>query len=373
MGIRFRALQYSPIGILSAGVALLLALQAAQYFNDAPVPIFLTAVLVSAWLGGGWPGAIAIVLSTLSLIRFFDLSRASPLPGPEDTAFDVALFVVVASVMTFLTAYLRFAVRRVEVARAEAEGAGETRDAFVAAAAHDLKSPLAGIQMAAQLAQTRLQLEASDQPALEPIAESLTDIEDDARRLGELLEELLDVAHLQAGRPLPLHTRSIHMLDMVEPLVASHQAKTTRHEIRIEALADPVGVWDPVRVSRVIDNLLSNAVKYSPQGGQITVTVLEETSADGASCATVRVNDHGVGIPADDLQNVFERFFRARNVGRIAGSGIGLAGARATVEQHGGTLEAESHEGAGSTFILRLPATQATAESANSVSISAAS
>jgi signal transduction histidine kinase len=119
--------------------------------------------------------------------------------------------------------------------------------------------------------------------------------------------------------------------------------------------ADPVGNWDAARLARVLDNLLSNAIKYSPGGGEITVEVAEEDQENGSRMAAVRVRDRGLGIPAAEMQHVFERFFRAANVGAIGGTGLGLAGSRRLVEQHGGTLSAESREGTGSTFTLRLP------------------
>jgi signal transduction histidine kinase len=105
----------------------------------------------------------------------------------------------------------------------------------------------------------------------------------------------------------------------------------------------------------VLANLFSNAIKYSPEGGTITVTLGHEVDHIG-TWAVVRVRDHGVGIPAQDLALVFQRFHRGSNVtGRISGTGLGLAGARQIVELHGGTISVESEPGSGSTFTLRLP------------------
>jgi signal transduction histidine kinase len=116
-----------------------------------------------------------------------------------------------------------------------------------------------------------------------------------------------------------------------------------------------VGEWDRMRLERVLDNLLSNAVKYSPQGGPIAIRVGREDDAGGA-WAVVSVRDDGIGVPAEDLPWIFERYRRAGNVaGRVAGTGIGLAGARQIVEQHGGTIGVESDEGQGTTVTVRLP------------------
>jgi signal transduction histidine kinase len=108
-------------------------------------------------------------------------------------------------------------------------------------------------------------------------------------------------------------------------------------------------------MERVIRNMLDNAIKYSPAGGDIVVRADAEECGDG-TWAVLAIQDRGIGIPAADLPFVFDRFHRGGNVaGRIAGSGIGLTGARQIVEQHGGAIAVESREGEGSTFTLRLP------------------
>jgi len=144
------------VALLCASAAILAALAVARAFNDAPVPIFLAAVLISAWLRGFWPGCLTTALLTVALMRLFDLSRGSPLPRIEDTAFDLALFIAVACLINWLTTRLRVTIRNLEGARVAVDEADRAREAFVRAAAHDLKSPLAGINMAAQLAKSRL-------------------------------------------------------------------------------------------------------------------------------------------------------------------------------------------------------------------------
>jgi signal transduction histidine kinase len=115
------------------------------------------------------------------------------------------------------------------------------------------------------------------------------------------------------------------------------------------------GDWDAARLGRVLANLLANAIKYSPQGGPITVDLKRE-EMDAGAFAVLAVRDQGLGIPAEDLPRIFEPFQRARNVvGRIGGSGLGLASVRQIVEQHGGTIAVTSEGGAGSTFTVRLP------------------
>jgi signal transduction histidine kinase len=112
-----------------------------------------------------------------------------------------------------------------------------------------------------------------------------------------------------------------------------------------------VGTFDVPRLERVVHNLIGNAVKYSPRGGCVSVAVHE---AEG--WATLVVRDEGVGIPAEDLPHIFEPFWRgAQVVGHISGTGIGLANTQRIVERHGGTVSAQSAEGGGSMFMVRLP------------------
>ncbi|HEU0116464.1 MAG TPA: ATP-binding protein [Thermomicrobiales bacterium] len=143
---------------------------------------------------------------------------------------------------------------------------------------------------------------------------------------------------------------------MAEAAVATQQSATDRHTIALDAtVATLVGVWEAARIRRMLDNLLGNAVKYSPNGGPVTATLRRADGPDGA-WAELTVADRGVGIPANDLPHIFERFHRGTNVAkRIAGSGIGLSGARQIVEQHGGAIAATSVEGQGSVFTVRLP------------------
>jgi len=127
-------------------------------------------------------------------------------------------------------------------------------------------------------------------------------------------------------------------------------------QFRVQGTTDRLFVLaDALRIERVLANLLSNAVKYSPPGSEVTVS-LERADTPGGSYACLSVRDYGMGIPVADLARIFERFQRASNVaGRIRGTGLGLWGARRLVEQHGGTLTAQTEEGVGSVFTMQLP------------------
>ena len=228
-----------------------------------------------------------------------------------------------------------------------------TREMFLASLAHDLKTPLTASLAYAQLVR-REAASAPQSASARRLSSWAAIIEANTARAAALLDELVDIARLEAGHSLDLDRRPTDLVALASRVAAEHQRSTKRHRITVEAQAsDAVGEWDAVRLARVLDNLLGNAVKYSPEGGQIAVRV----RVDG-SWAVLTVADHGLGIPIADWARIFERFQRGRNVeGHVPGSGIGLAGVRHVVEQHGGSVGVESQEGVGSTFTVRLPLT----------------
>ncbi|HLH24554.1 MAG TPA: ATP-binding protein [Chloroflexota bacterium] len=236
----------------------------------------------------------------------------------------------------------------------EANAAIRVRDEFLSSASHDLKNPLVSMKGYAQILEA---LVADDSASTSrQVAAGLAKIDRAATKMSGLIDELLDVAHLQAGRPLELRRRPTDLVALTQQAVAEQQPTAPRHELRVEPQATSlVGLWDAGRLDRVLGNLLSNAVKYSPAGGTITLRLAREQDAMGA-WAVLQVQDQGMGIPAADVPHVFERFHRGGNVtGQIRGAGIGLAGVCQIVEQHGGTVGVESQEGQGATFTVRLP------------------
>lgn len=248
---------------------------------------------------------------------------------------------------TLWVASLRDISERRELARAQ--------EAFVASVAHDLRNPLTAIRGNAQLLRRRLARDAAPDPArLEP---GIAGIETGAARIADLIDELVDAARVRSGRAPELRRAEVDLVALARETVAAHQGATDRHAVVLVA-DEPslVGWWDRSRLERVLGNLLGNAVKYSPEGGTVTVRVARE-AGPGGPAARLEVSDEGVGIPVADVPRVFDRFHRAANVGGVAGTGLGLAGVRQIVEGHGGTVTVASREGAGSTFVVRLPLT----------------
>jgi len=235
-----------------------------------------------------------------------------------------------------------------------AQAALHTRDEFMGAIGHDLGQPLTVVNGALQLLQRFLAR--GTVPTGEELREEVDAIAASVASMMAMVIELLDVAHAQSGRPLELSYRPLDLVALVQQGVRMQQQTSELHRIVMDTAAASVPLeGDRDRLTRVVSNLLSNAIKYSPDGGTINVSLAPEES-DHRRWMVLSVKDEGLGIPAAELPEIFERFHRASNVrARIAGTGIGLAGAKQTVELHGGDIQVESVEGEGTTVTVRLP------------------
>lgn len=230
--------------------------------------------------------------------------------------------------------------------------AAQQKDDFLSAAAHDLKTPLTSLRGFAQILLRRAQrAEALESGKVIPDLERIVNL---ATRMSNLITELLDVTRLDMGRPLDLLQRPLDLVGLVRDIVTDFDDDDARRIDFVCDLPELVGLWDTVRIERVVTNLVSNALKFSPARSPVLISIARED--DGGSWAVIRVQDKGIGIPAADLPLIFERFHRARNTaGTVQGTGIGLAGVKQIIEQHGGDIRVESAEGVGSTFTVRLP------------------
>ena len=241
----------------------------------------------------------------------------------------------------------RHLLERAAAARAE-EQLTRLKEDFLSSATHDLRTPLTAIRGSAQLALSKAGLGSGTAE----FVGYLTRIVDAVDRMAGLIDEVLDVSRLQMARPLELSRDAVDLVGLLRLVAERHQSLTSRHQILVEGPARVDGHWDGRRLERVFDNLLGNAVKFSPDGGGVSI-IVEATDA----CATVSVRDHGLGIGAEDLDRIFERFERGGNsvAHGIGGTGIGLAYVREVVTAHGGQVHAESEEGQGSIFVVKLP------------------
>jgi signal transduction histidine kinase len=240
----------------------------------------------------------------------------------------------------------RVRARTADLARAEADlrAADQRKDEFITTVAHELRSPLAAIRTAAELVRTRKDL---PDDAVRPLGV----IDRQARRIGNLVADLLDVSRIAQGK-LTVRPEVLDLTEACRGAVDAARPAAAGPEVTLDAPAAAVRVSaDPARLDQVLTNLLTNAIKYTDAGGTVAVRV----ERDG-DWAVVRVRDSGVGIAPDVLPHVFELFVQAAHDRSQGGLGIGLHLVKSLVELHGGTVAAHSDgPGRGSEFVVRLP------------------
>lgn len=210
--------------------------------------------------------------------------------------------------------------------------------------AHELRTPLQAIQAT---------VEAMQDGVLPADEERLGVVRDETVRLARLADGILELTRLERGT-LPFDVRRIDIAEPVRSAVDAIEALVESRELSLSVdIAEGVFVnADPDRIQQAVGNLLSNAARYTPPDGRVTVAVRREQDQ-----AVIEVSDTGVGIADEDLPRVFSRFWRADSARATAtgGIGIGLAVTKEIVERHGGMIGAESREGHGTRFTIKLP------------------
>jgi signal transduction histidine kinase len=220
------------------------------------------------------------------------------------------------------------------------------RSEFLTVAAHELRTPLTPLSMYLQNIDRRLARGMAVDPELANKARR------QVTRLAKLVEDLLDVSRLESGR-LEIQRDPVELDELVGEVVDDFRAAAQSHEIVLSRPGEgAVVLGDRQRLEQVLVNLLQNAIKYSPQGGQIVVTLRREGGE-----ALVSVADQGIGIPAEEQARLFQRFFRARNAAthHFGGLGIGLFVSHEIVQRHGGRFLVQSESGKGAVFSFALP------------------
>ena len=243
---------------------------------------------------------------------------------------------------------LEEALEREQRARRETEAASYLKDEFLMTVSHELRTPLTAIY-------GWVRMLAAEGMADDQRRRALAAVERNARAQTRLIDDLLDVSRAISGK-LRLDARPVSISEIlhaaIETVAPALEAKSIRFESAIDPEVGPV-VVDPDRTQQIVWNLLSNAIKFTPEGGTVRLALIRRDST-----IEIAVSDSGVGIDADFLPYVFERF-RQADAGsrrRFGGLGLGLAIVRHLVELHGGTVSAESQgEGKGATFRVILP------------------
>jgi two-component system CheB/CheR fusion protein len=242
-----------------------------------------------------------------------------------------------------------------QAARREAEAANRAKDQFLAVLSHELRAPLAPVQMALFALKLEKRLSARGRESLEMIERN---VESETR----LIDDLLDVSRIVHGKfdlmlaPMDLHACILRAVEVCE---GDLRAKRLRLNQSLDAIHSHFQ-GDAARLQQVFWNLLKNAAKFTPEGGTITLLSIDVTGPNGAPGICVEVTDTGIGIPPEALPKLFDAFEQGGpDVVRIYGGlGLGLAISNAIVQAHGGQMRAESRgRDQGATFAVRLPNT----------------
>lgn len=246
--------------------------------------------------------------------------------------------------MADITAY-KLAALTLENALQRERSLNDFYRSFVSMVSHQFRTPLAIIDSGVQ----RIMRRGAEMTPAE-IAERAEKIRSATGRLTRLVEGTLNASRLDAGQ-IDMKPRACDFGALVAEACERQRELAPGRRIETDLDGLPPAVrCDPILIEQVVSNLLSNALKYSPEHEPIEVRAWAETDVIRFS-----VRDRGVGVPADDVPHLFERFFRARTAAGIDGTGIGLNLARAIAHMHGGEIAVETKEGAGSTFTLSLP------------------
>ncbi len=248
-----------------------------------------------------------------------------------------------------LTARVTAERERAELLR-QTQLALAVRDEFLQVASHELRTPLTSLRLIVQSLGRELDLAQEAPQRLGPLSRRVQTAERQVVRLVRLVEGLLDVSAVQAGR-LRLERSVVDLAEVVESAVEELEVQFSRAGCRpVLQLQRPVkGPWDARRLHQVVSHLLSNALRYAPG----TAVEVEVKGRDRA--AVLEVRDHGIGIAPEDLARIFDRFERASPTRNYGGLGLGLYISRKIVEAHGGRIEALSRPGEGATFRIELP------------------
>jgi two-component system OmpR family sensor kinase len=318
-----------PIGTLQVAASMTMVDTTRQSLLQTIIVIALAAVIFAAALSWFFIGQALsplndITESALRISGADDLSQRIPQRGPADnemgrlvTAFNDTL--------------------------GQLEQLFTSQQRFLADVSHELRTPLTVIKGNVDLIRRMKQVD----------EESLDNIEDEADRMTRLVGDLLLEAQAESGK-LPLHFSPVELDTLLlEVFKEMRILARDRVQLKLPDIDQIMINGDRDRLKQVLINLISNAIKYTPQGGEVILSL-----GKVAGNARLIVRDTGLGIPAEDLPHIFERFYRAeksRSRSKVGGFGLGLSIAHWIVNHHEGRIEVDSSEGKGTTFCIYLP------------------
>jgi signal transduction histidine kinase len=326
--------------------------------------LFTLPILFAALLWGTLPALLTLLLSTLALDYFFIPPTKQFTFFTLDSALQLLPFIFTGLIIAIITAQrerahlqtlaaeqeLQTYAEELETKNQKLNEADHMKDRFISIASHELKTPITSIRGQAQLVLRRLSKQRDLSPDMESIRTTLEKINAQTDRLTALVNELLDVSNIRAGR-LELHKKEHDLVDICREVVEDERLLTGR-TILLEVPSTPLKApVDRDRIVQVLVNLVSNAVKYSSEETPVQVNVSRHNGM-----AVIQVCDQGKGIAKDQQKHIFEMFYRAPDAqSSKPGLGLGLAISKDIVERHKGHISFESEQGKGSTFTVELP------------------
>lgn len=238
---------------------------------------------------------------------------------------------------------------------ADLKEALKVRDEFISIASHELKTPLTAMKI-----QTQLTLRAIERFGLRNLDPGkfnkfLNIVGRQLDRLAHLVDDMLDMSRIESGN-LTMKNANTNLNVIAREIVERFSLfNGIERQIQLhEPHGEIVGYWDAYRLEQVLNNLVTNAIKYG-ENSRIDITI----ARDSTECARILVRDHGIGIPIEKQNKIFERFERAVPMTNISGLGLGLYITREIINSYGGTIEVESSPGNGALFTIVLPGAQA--------------
>ncbi|WP_263143966.1 hybrid sensor histidine kinase/response regulator [Pseudomonas sp. RIT-PI-AD] len=224
------------------------------------------------------------------------------------------------------------------------------RDDFMSMVSHEVRTPLNGLILDTQLRKMQLERNNAEAFTLDKLSAMFARDERQLQSLIRLIEDMLDVSRIRTGK-LSIRPKRFDLTRLVTQVVESfsHQVATAEYEISVLGHTPIVGVWDEFRIEQVLANLLTNALRY---GAKKPIEVRVYPVAEGAR---IDVRDHGIGIPPENQQRIFQQFERGVGNDAVAGLGLGLYISEQIVKAHGGSITVQSAPGEGSLFCVHLP------------------
>ncbi len=336
-----------------------------------PGSLLILSVLLSAFIWGVGPALLSLLFCIFALDYFLIPPTWHLDLNTLKDALQLVPFAISGLVIAFITAQRERA--RLEALAAEYEAkniadqleesylkleesneklqeASQLKDRFLSIASHELKTPITTIRGQAQLLLRRLNKQRELTSEMEGVKKTLEKINEQTGRLTALIDELLDVSSIHAGK-MELHKHSSNLVMLCRDIIDDQHLLSGRTITFTAAQPEIMMEIDSDRIGQVVVNLVGNALKYSPPPRPVEVSLNVRQQ-----WAYLRVTDHGNGVPKEQQERIFETFYRAPGAEVSAkGLGLGLAICKEIVERHAGRIWCESQPDVGSTFCVELP------------------